>query len=191
VAASKLSRDWGARVNHAVVGLVLFVVGFIGLAVSVLMVARPPSSQIERADGVVVHAGSAARLEAGLALVEAGVAPVLVLSEVAAGYGRTDEDLAALCGRRQPYEVACVQPVPVNTLGEARAFGRLAESRGWRSVAVVTDRGHLTRARVAVGQCTGAQVLPVATDPHMSPGPAHVGEEWLRVVATLTVARAC
>lgn len=96
-----------------------------------------------------------------------------------------------LCEREQPFEVVCPVPEPVSTIGEARAFGRLAEERGWNNIAVVTSPGHLTRARLAVSQCTEAETLPVAAGPDVAPSMGTVAEEWLATGATATLWRAC
>lgn len=163
----------------------------LALAISVVAVARPPSATVREADAVAVHAANDARLSAALALVEQGVAPVLVVSDAGDTYGRSDAEFAALCERREPYEVICARPDPSTTIGEARMFGRLADERGWARLAVVTDRWHLARAGIAVGQCTDATVLPVAARPQARPSASHLPQEWLAAVATRTMRRAC
>lgn len=171
--------------------LAAVLVGAAAVAVSVAAVARPTSASVQQADAVFVHAGREARLDAALALVAGGAAPVLVISDVERGYGRSRSLLAELCGQQEPYEVVCVPPDPVDTRGEARAFGRLAGERGWQRVAVLTSRDHLARASGAVRQCTDAEVLAVAADPHARPRAGKVAGEWLRLAATLTAVRAC
>lgn len=184
--AQGLGRPFGV-----VLGVVVLV-GLLGLGVSVARVAQPSTVEVDEADAVVVHASEAARLNVGLALVRAGVAPVLVVSDAAGeDYGRRPGFMEAFCGREERFEVVCPVPEPVSTVGEARAFGRLADERGWERVAVVTSRGHLARARLAVSQCTDAEVLPVAADPEATPGVRKVRDEWLATVATATLWRAC
>lgn len=172
-------------------GMVGMFVLLISLGVSVAGVASPSTVDVERADAVLVHAGPEHRFEVGMALVEAGVAPVLVLSDAEMDYERGQGFMNAMCGREEPIRVMCRAPEPFSTIGEAQAFGALVEQRGWERVVVVTSRRHLARARMAVDQCTDAQVLPVAADPGMSPGIRTVRDEWLRTVATATVLRAC
>lgn len=181
------SERLGWPVGVVLGGVVL--VGLLGLGVSVAKVARPSTVQARSADAVMVHAGREARLDGGLELVEAGVAPVLVVSAVGSGYDRGNVAVDALCRWEEPFEVLCPVPEPSSTIGEARAFGRLAEQHGWETVAVVTSRGHLTRARLAVSQCTDAEVLPVAAD--SSPWVGTVAKEWLATGATTTLWRAC
>lgn len=119
------------------------------------------------------------------------MAPVLVVSDIGWDYGRDDGFLQGLCGRDQPVEIVCPVPEPNSTIGEARAFARLADERGWQSLAVVTSRGHLTWARLAAGQCTDADLLPVAADPDATPAVRTVRDEWLAAAATATLWRAC
>lgn len=173
------------------VGLAAAIVGVAALVVSLVEVAWPASVRVEHADAVLVHAASAERLNAGLALVEAGRARVLVVSDVGDGYGRSPAAMNRLCGRQKPYEVLCVPPQPGTTLGEARAFGRVADQRRWQRVAVVTDRWHLARAATSVRQCTDARVLPVAADATAGVSLARLVSEWPRTAATATLVRAC
>lgn len=159
-------------------------------AVSVVHVARPGSARLDgRVDAVLVHASSESRLETGMALVDNGVGEALAISDLGT-YGRSTGAMTRLCAQREP-RVACVAPHPPNTLGEARAFGRLAAERGWQRVAVVTSRAHLTRAALSVRQCTDAEVAAVAADPEAEPSMRQVRDEWVRTTATATVVRAC
>lgn len=179
------SRAAYARVAVACAALVIAAV-----AVSVIHVARPASSGLDGGvDAVLVHASSQSRLKAGMALVDAEIGRELVVSDLGT-YGRSQAGMARLCARHEP-DVVCVAPQPTNTLGEARAFGRLADVRGWQRVAVVTSRDHLTRAALSVRQCTDAEVAAVAADPDAEPPMRRVRDEWLRTTATATIVRAC
>lgn len=175
----------------ALVGALIVVGLLVTAGVGAVRVARPTMVAVEHADAVLVHASGKARLDAGLELVRSGVAPVLVVSDAGEDYGRGSGFLESFCGREEPFEVICRVPEPNSTIGEARAFGALARQRGWERVAVVTSRDHLARARLAVDQCTDAEVLPVAADPGASPDLRKVRDEWLRAAGTATVVRAC
>ena len=133
----------------------LVVVALLVVAVpAALFVAfvRPPTGDVEQVDAVVALAGgSGERLRTARALVDEGVAPVLVLS-----YGPS-----ALCAEDQPFDVVCFVPDPSTTVGEARRVGELVEEHGWGSIAVVTSTHHVARSRVVVGQCTDAEVRMV------------------------------
>lgn len=127
-----------------------------------------------RTDAVVVLGGaSAERLPVALRLRAALNDPVLVLSHTRTP-GNSDAD--ALC-RDQPKNpddrILCVTLDRQNTRGEARAIGRLAASKGWTTITVVTSRYHMTRAETLVRQCTAAQIASVGSTPHLNL------KEWL------------
>lgn len=188
-----MARPERPPTTYARVAVACVAVLVAGVAISVVHVARPSSTLFEdggdRVDAVLVHASSESRLEAGLALVNGGVSDTLAVSQLGT-YGRSATAMARLCAQGEP-KVTCVSPEPPNTLGEARAFGRLAAERGWQRVAVVTDRAHLTRAAMSVRQCTDAEVTPVAADPGAEPPMRRVRDEWVRTTATATLVRAC
>ena len=123
----------------------------------------PPRHAAARADAVVVLAGGRGpRLAKGVELVRRGVAPVLVVSD---GWSPTWPEANRLCaGRPAPVAVACFHPAPYSTRGEAEAFARLADSRGWRSVVVVSSRYHLLRARMLFERCYDGKVETAASD---------------------------
>jgi len=82
----------------------------------------PSADTLQHADAVVVLAGGdGERLDRGLELVRAGVAPTLVAST----------GPAKLCDSSQPFEVICFMPSPETTRGEAEAIGHLAREHGW------------------------------------------------------------
>ena len=89
------------------------------------------------ADGVVVLGGRPNRVPVGVALVRAGVAPVLVVFNAdGSALDAPDAD-----------EVIVIRPDPYNTRGEAAIAARLARERGWRALVVVTSSYHVPRAR--------------------------------------------
>ena len=112
----------------------------------------PPRHVPQHADAIVVLAGARGpRLARGLALVRRGVAPVLLISD---GWGLAWVEANRLCaGRPAPVPVLCVRPDPYSTRGEARTVARLAGSRGWQSIVVVTSRYHIARARILFDRC--------------------------------------
>jgi len=127
----------------------------------------PRDDEPGRADAVVMLAGADdGRHAHARELVEAGVAPVLLVSNPD-GLG---EPLArSLCtGDERPgrtgdapatgVEVVCFDPEPRTTLGEARAVDAIARRRGWHSVVVVTNRPHTLRARTWFRDATGLEV---------------------------------
>lgn len=52
----------------------------------------------------------------------------------------------------------CVTPDPVSTRGEAQNLGRVARERGWQSVTVISQRSHMTRARLLMERCYDGEV---------------------------------
>jgi hypothetical protein len=57
-----------------------------------------------------------------------------------------------------------LHPAPYSTRGEAEAFARLADRRGWRSVVVVSSRYHLLRARMLFERCYDGKVVERASN---------------------------
>ncbi len=117
---------------------------------------NPP--QPGQADAVLVLSGGGGEREAaGIRLMQAGVAPVLVVSNGGDPGSRGTE----LCGRRLGFRIICITPDPNSTRGEGRAFAKLAEREGWRSVALATSTYHIRRARLHLGRCFKGTIFTV------------------------------
>jgi uncharacterized SAM-binding protein YcdF (DUF218 family) len=137
------------------------VVGW-AIAAAVLFVWPPRGSEAHADAAVVLAGGRGARLAEGLELVRNGIAPVLVASD---GWSPTWPEANRLCaGRSAPVPVVCIHPDPYSTRGEAEAFARLAGSRGWESVVVVSSRYHLVRARMLFERCYHGSVSIAAAN---------------------------
>ena len=155
-----------------VTGLVVIVVLALGLvALNLRLFVWPASSTPAHADAVVVLAGGdGERLDKGLELVRAGVAPTLVVS--------TGPDW--LCANQYDFEVYCFLPHPDDTRGEAESIGRLASRRGWHHLVLVTSDYHATRAHLLVDRCFSGTVDVTAA--HSRKGPISllwaIGHEW-------------
>jgi hypothetical protein len=135
----------------------------------------PEEDSVRQADAVVVLGGDADhRIPRGLELVESGVARQLVLSREP---GSKWDRWRRLCPRRS---VACFQADPYSTQGEAEAVARLAARRGWRSVAVVTSRYHLFRARILFDRCLDGRLALVG---------ARYDRRWLPLILPLETAK--
>ena len=90
------------------------------------------------------------------------------------------------------YEVVCLTPQPVNTQGEARAFARLATSRRWDRIVLVTSTYHLARARLLVGRCWHGRLLAVgAGSPWRASEIEHVAVEWTAMLRAWVFDRGC
>lgn len=100
--------------------------------------------------------------EAAVAAQTAGDAapPALVLSVPYGPDYVTCPATTVVAGRTVP--LACVVPDPFTTTGEASAVARLASTRGWRRVAIVTSSYHLARAGVVFDRCLDEPVVRYA-----------------------------
>ena len=131
------------------VAVVIVVVVVVILSVAAAVVVSPATDQPHHVDALVVPSGDhGERLSRALVLLHQGVAPVLVL----VGEPDSTEDID-LCHGGQSFEVVCLRPQPDDTRQEARATARLAASRHWRTVAVVTSMPMVTRARLLFSRC--------------------------------------
>jgi uncharacterized SAM-binding protein YcdF (DUF218 family) len=120
----------------------------------------PRNDDPQNPDAIVVLGGAGPeRVQLGIQLRERYDAE-LVLSALAIGFGV----YAGVDCRTDP-DVACLNPEPRTTAGEARAIRRLVEERDWSHVTVATARFHSTRARVLLRQCLGDRVTIVGADP--------------------------
>jgi uncharacterized SAM-binding protein YcdF (DUF218 family) len=154
-------------------------------ALTARFVLWPATDEPGRADAVVVLAGGLGeRFPAARALVEDGVAPVLVVSHGRSGCGE----------RRDGYETLCFTPDPDRTQGEARATARLARERGWETIVVVTSTYHAARARKLFERCLDGEVRAVGVDPPTRgglPTPRNVLREWVAWPHALVAERGC
>lgn len=150
---------WWRRHLRLLTALVLVVC----LAFGVRLFVMPATDAVAAADAVVVlPEGGQAGLQEGLALVNIGAAPVLVV------LGGLDQNGAAadrLCLGGGPVEVLC-PAAPSDARGRARALATLIESRGWTTVALVSSRPALSRTALQAKRCTTATVLRRAAASH-------------------------
>jgi uncharacterized SAM-binding protein YcdF (DUF218 family) len=159
-----------------------------GAGLVAAMVVWPAMGQPARADAVVVLSGDGARLPLARSLMERGVAPTLVF------VGHPDTvGVANICTGPHPFEVVCLRPSPDNTRSEARATGRLAEERRWKSMIIVTSRLHVTRAELLFGRCFDGDVEAVGEFPSYGRDFARRAavHEALALVHATLVARGC
>jgi uncharacterized SAM-binding protein YcdF (DUF218 family) len=109
---------------------------------------QTPAPLPEAADGVVVltGAGSNARLDAGMAVLEAGLARRLLVSGVNREASREDIRVVSKAARRL-YD-CCVDLgfTAANTLGNARETAEWARTMRFQSLIIVTADYHMPRA---------------------------------------------
>jgi uncharacterized SAM-binding protein YcdF (DUF218 family) len=157
------------------------------VAASTLMFVWAPFGTLrpKRVNAIVVLAGSGARLPVALRLWERGVARWLLVSR-----DPLDERRIAFC-EHPPKRVICFQATPYSTRGEARWATRFARHEGWRSLAVVSSRFHLFRARLLFRRCTGARIELVPAPVRWWLWPYDVVAEWTKLIVAETARRSC
>ncbi|WP_141401528.1 hypothetical protein [Ornithinimicrobium cerasi] len=132
----------------AIAGLV----GWVAVCVDVLV--HPEVDPVGVVDAVYVIGPVETRIEETLALMDTGVAPVLLATtSVNPDTGQTyATDHCGLVTDR--YSLECVLPEPYSTRGEAQVLGEEAAYRGWDRVAVLTSTPHAARTRLLMERCT-------------------------------------
>ena len=148
----------------------------------------PPDDEPGRADAVVVLSGSRIeRLPKGLA-VRRRAGGVLVVS---GGFDPRWAQARRLCTRASRPRVVCFTPRPNSTLGEAREVARLARSRGWRRIAVISSTYHVFRSRILFRRCVDAAVAVVGARPPVRRWLIGAFTEWGKLLYQLTLERGC
>jgi uncharacterized SAM-binding protein YcdF (DUF218 family) len=166
----RLGRSAKGRTRFAAVGVAVAVLAWSALRWTVWPDTVAPAD-LEPADAVVMFVGgSGERFDQALALMEAGLAPVLVVPN---GHNVRRAQAEGLCGGDGDsdgdidldFEVLCPVPDPITTQGEARAIGRVAAERGWESVIAVTSTYHIARAELVLGRCFPGRIQAVGAEP--------------------------
>ena len=167
-------------------GLLLVVLLAVYAAVSFARFMIPTDDVPRDPDAVVVLGGGGdERARLGIELAERYGAQ-LVLSSTARLF-------AAAHRSRCEMEAICFDPVPENTVGEARNVAALAAEFGWRHVTVATSDFHTSRTRFLFRQCLDDRVTVVGAAREDRPriAPRLLLREAAGVVAGATVERAC
>ncbi len=173
----------------------LFATGVLGAmalgALLLLWFVFPSQDEPDQADAVVVFAGGVGteRLDAAVALMDRGLAPVLVFNISTNPWYRRP-GTPDLC--QEPdvdFEVICFAANPNSTRGEAAMFGDIAGERGWKTVVMVTSTYHLHRAELWLGRCVDATIQQVGAD--SSNKLSQVPREFGGTVHALVVDRSC
>jgi len=154
-------------------------------AAVVLFVWAPFADESPTTDAIVVLAGSRTRLPVALDLLHRGGADTLAVS-------RDPRDAARvrLC-RSPPNHVVCFSAHPYSTRGEARETARLARQRGWRSLAIVSSRFHLFRARLIFSRCTDVRLELVPAPVTWWRWPIALVSESAKLAVAATARRGC
>lgn len=131
----------------------------IWLGLCVRYVGHPDIDPHERVDALYVLGPVETRYDEAIALMDAGVAPVMLATTSIDPYNGmpyfTDH-----CGRvTATYRIECVVPDPYTTRGEAELLAEQAREHGWTKVAILTSTAHASRARLLIQRCVAASVL--------------------------------
>ena len=152
--AGRLKRALGAALAILIAVPVLFAAGFLWF------VWRMPSEEValdRSADGIVVLTGGALRISDAIELLAAGRGRRLLIS--GANRSTNQSEIARLNPEFARVVGCCVDfDRSLNTLGNAIETRRWAQSRGFRSLIVVTSSYHMPRAMAEI-----AHQLPDAT----------------------------
>jgi uncharacterized SAM-binding protein YcdF (DUF218 family) len=144
---------------------------------------------VTRADAVIVLSGSRfERLPKALQIMRRGVSPVLVISD---GRDPRWHQANRLCAGHGGFRTICFRPRPYSTRGEAREIARLARSRGWRTIVVVSSTYHVRRARMIFRRCFSGRVEMVGARPHFDSFLNGAVYEWPKLLYAVTLGRGC
>jgi uncharacterized SAM-binding protein YcdF (DUF218 family) len=163
------------------------------VVVCLVLFAFPPAETgaPARADAIVVLAGAHERLPPALELVRQGVAPRLLISSVSRSRPWPLAQRLCAAGRYAGADVVCFDAAPYSTQGEARAVGRMARSRGWKSLVVVSSRFHLTRAKLLFRRCYPGSLSLVGVPTKWWRIPGEWVSETGKLFVQLTYQRSC
>ena len=130
--------------------------GYLGLA---LVVASPSCREPRPADAIVVLGAAVwpgerpspalrRRIDRGVELWQAGVAPLLVPTGGVGRYPPSEAEVMARVAREAgvPADALVLESRATSTLTNAAYVAALAGERGWRSVGVVSEPYHVLRA---------------------------------------------
>ena len=163
-----LRARWAAWSAASVVAL-----GVVWLLVGWIVLQHPRTEQPARSDALLVLGPpDRTRMAEALRLMDAGVAPVLVVANPGTGdlgdasgrvyYTRAAQTCAG--GGEQDYEVICFRPDPSTTQGEAMELRALSEQRGWEHVSALTYRQHVSRSRLLLERCYAGELDVLSFD---------------------------
>ncbi len=165
--SARTTRGTTRRSAWAVRALVpVLALGLVWLIAGWVVFQHPRTDAPARSDALLVLGPpDRTRMAEALRLMDAGVAPVLVVANPgtrdlgdASGkvyYARAAQTCAQDGNRDggRGYEVICFRPDPSTTQGEAMELRALSEQRGWDHVSVLTYRQHVARSRLLLQRC--------------------------------------
>ncbi len=166
--------------------LVVLVVGVLFVAASVRLFVLPPTDEPTKVDAIVALGGDRAQVRAkqGVALAEAGYAPVVIVS--LGGYPPDPCPSA-----KAPVHVICFRANPLNTRGEMEYAARLARAKHWTSLLMVPEQAQATRARMLFRRCSNVRLVVVPVDAQGITLVYDVAYEWASLAKAFVVHTSC
>ncbi len=187
----------GDRVCRAIglAGIVLFLITAFSPLAYRLNHWMGGSARLVASDAIVVLGGaisrsgilsleSQRRVDRGIDLYQRGLAPVLVLLGPGTEGGPTEAEVRAARARLHgvPADAILTETRAHTTREEAVRVKALLQSRGARTVLLVTDAGHLARAH-PLFEHAGFEVRGVPSDPPVEPDTPESRIAQMRVLA--------
>ncbi len=145
-------------IGSAAVVFWIFAFGFILFAIDVM---RAPDNTGREADGIVVLTGGQLRIEAGLELLEKGLAKRLLITGV--NRQTTKAAIARIAGVDSKYLNCCVDLgyEALNTKGNADEASAWAHRQDFNSLIVVTASYHMPRSLMELrGRMPDIEIIP-------------------------------
>lgn len=175
---------WQVLVARAV--LILLVLGVLLMGASARLFVWPPTDAPAKVDAILALGGDPGQFRAkqGVALAEAGYAPVVMVSR--GGYPPSPCPMA-----RVPVRVICFRANPLNTRGEVQFAARLARWHHWETVLVVPERSQATRARMLIKRCSPIRIVIVPVQDPASRLLYDLAYEWAATAKALIIHRTC
>ncbi len=166
--------------------VVLLVLCVLFVAATARLFVWPPTDAPTRVDAILTLGGDPGQLRAkqGVALAEAGYAPVVVVSR--GGYPEVPCPKAT-----HGVEVICFRANPLDTRGEVEFATRLAAERHWTSMIMVPERDQATRARMLFRRCSDIRLVVVPVTAHGAALLRDIPYEWASLAKAFVINTSC
>ena len=166
--------------------LLVLVLGVAIMAATARLFLWPPTDAPARVDAILALGGDPGQLRAkeGVALAEAGYAPVIIVSR--GGYPPAPCPAAGA-----PVHVICFRANPLDTRGEVEYAIRLAHANHWTSMLMVPERDQATRARMLFRRCSKMPLVVVPVGAHGTSLLFDIPYEWASLAKAFVVHTSC
>jgi len=166
--------------------LVLAVLGVVFAVATARLFLWPPTDAPAKVDAIVALGGDPGQLRAkeGVALAEAGYAPVVLVSR--GGYPPAPCPTAT-----SPVRVICFRADPLDTRGEVEFATRTAAAHHWTSMMMIPERDQATRARLLFRRCSDIRLVVVPISAHGIHLVYDIAYEWASLAKAFLVHTSC